>query len=120
MTSKVNLGKKWSSSLSVLVGRAIETAKQSKLKLRHGAILFASMNQVQYCSCNEVGHHVCGYDVPSLHAEAQCLRPIYNRTARRASLGGVGKRCHQGKKGRREKLQGVGGENHIRRSTMRL
>lgn len=78
----MNLGKNWSSSMARLVGLAMESAEDSTLQLRHGAVLFSSKNQICQTSCNQVGHRVCGYDVPSLHAEANCLKPIYNRASR--------------------------------------
>lgn len=78
----VNLGKNWSSSLSNLVSKAIETAQTSELDLRHGAVLFSSMKQVHHSCCNQLGDKICGFDVPNLHAEANCLKPIYNRVSR--------------------------------------
>lgn len=78
----MNLGKKLSTSLSKLVNIAIDTATESLLPMRHGAVLFASKKHILSASCNESGNRVCGFDVPSLHAEANCLRPIYNRAGR--------------------------------------
>lgn len=93
----MNLGKKWSSSLSKLVSVAIETAQTSKLPLRHGAVLFASKKQICQCCCNGVGNRICGFDVPSLHAEASCMKTIYNRASRlgRRYQGRRGKRCEK-------------------------
>jgi hypothetical protein len=68
--------------LSQLVDLATEAATHSTLPIRHGAVLFSSKNRIYQTCCNDVGHRVCGYDVPSLHAEALCLKPIYNHWAR--------------------------------------
>lgn len=94
----MNLGKKWSSSLSNLVSAAIESARTSQLPLRHGAVLFSSKKQIHQCCCNEIGHRICGFDVPSLHAEANCMKPIYNRASRfgHRYQGRKGKRCEKG------------------------
>lgn len=77
-----NLGKNWSSSLCKLVNLAMNTAQDSCLSLRHGAVLFSSKKQVHCTSCNGIGDKICGFDVPSLHAEANCMKPIYNRAGR--------------------------------------
>ena len=90
----MNLGKCLTASLSKLVSIAIESAQTSQLALRHGAVLFSSKNQIQNTCCNQVGTKICGFDVPSLHAEANCLRPIHNRA------GKFGCR-HQGRKAKR-------------------
>lgn len=78
-----NLGKNLPASLTKLVNKAMECAHTSKLPLRHGAILFSQSGKHIYeTSCNCYGNRICGYDVPSLHAEANCLKPIYNRAGR--------------------------------------
>lgn len=84
-----NLGKNWSQALSKLVDLASETAGNSCFSMKHGAVLFSGLKQIHQTGFNQFGHRACGYDVPSLHAEACCLRPIYNRAGR---LG----QCHQG------------------------
>jgi len=86
----VNIGKNWSCSLTNLVNLAMETARLSQLKLRHGAILFSKKSAIHYTCCNGVGDKICGYDVPSLHAEARCLKPITDRASRFG-------RCYQGR-----------------------
>jgi hypothetical protein len=69
----------------------MQCAQESKLALRHGAILFdQSGKQVLQTSCNGHGHKIFGYDVPSLHAEANCLRPIHQRL-----ITGRGKKCRE-------------------------
>jgi hypothetical protein len=68
-----------STSLSNLVSLASENAKRSPLQIKHGAVLFTSRNQVYQTSHNDVGHRICGFDVPSLHAEAMCLKFVHNR-----------------------------------------
>lgn len=73
----VNLGKKWSLSLHHLVELAMWEAQQSSQPHRHGAVLYASMNDIRNTSHNCSGHRLCGYDVPNLHAEANCLKPVY-------------------------------------------
>lgn len=86
--SPVNLGKQWPASLAKLVDKAVECAQKSQLAARHGAILFGqSGKQIHQVSCNDHGNKICGFDVPSLHAEANCLKPIYNRAGR------LGARC---------------------------
>jgi hypothetical protein len=79
---ETNLGMNWSLSLSKLVGIARETAAQSTLSIRHGAVLFSSKNQILQTSCNGLGHKTCGFNVPSLHAEAGCLRSLYARACK--------------------------------------
>ena len=85
----INLGKKWSCAMTNLINIAHEMANLSPLRLRHGAVLFSKKSDVQYKSCNCPGDKIYGYDVPALHAEARCLKPITGRVTR---LG----RCHQG------------------------
>jgi hypothetical protein len=94
----MNLGKNWPSSLSNLVSAAVEIAQESKLPLRHGAVLFSTKKQIHQSCCNEAGHKICGYDVPSLHAEANCMKPIYNRAGRFGCRyqGRKAKRCEKG------------------------
>lgn len=77
-----NLGKNWSSSLCKLVDLAINVAQNSRMPMRHGAVLFSSKNSVYQTCCNGIGERVCGFDVPSVHAEANCLKPLYNRIGR--------------------------------------
>jgi len=60
----------------------MECAQKSELPLRHGALLFNNKKNILQTSCNCHGNKICGYDVPSLHAEANCLKPIYNRAGR--------------------------------------
>src|SRR6187401_3034944 len=81
-SSSINLGKNWPASFSKLVNLAMESAQESQLPLRHGAVLFSNKKQIVQTSCNCYGNKICGYDVPSLHAEANCLKPIYNRAGR--------------------------------------
>jgi hypothetical protein len=84
-TQMINLGKKLSNAMSNLVLMARDAAMQSRLTLRHGAVLFSKKHIHQAC-CNDLGSKVCGFDVPSLHAEANCLKPIYNRAGRLGCL----------------------------------
>lgn len=77
----VNLGQQWSKSLRHLVELAIGEAQQSPVSIKHGAVLFSSMNCVHQVDHNDMGSRVCGYDVPSLHAEAKCLRSLYCRSS---------------------------------------
>lgn len=93
-----NLGKNWSLSLAKLVNLAMNTAQDSQLSLRHGAVLFSSKNQVRCTGCNGTGDKICGFDVPSLHAEANCMKHIYNLTGRfgHHCRGGGTKRCQRG------------------------
>jgi len=58
-----------------LVNHAIDSAQNSELNIRHGAVLFTGQN-IMYSSCNCHGSKIWGYDVPSHHAEAGCLRPL--------------------------------------------
>jgi tRNA(Arg) A34 adenosine deaminase TadA len=81
-----NLGKKWSIPLGKIVNNAIETAKHSCLKIRHGAVLFGKLKDIVTSEFNDYGHCVCGFDVPSRHAEAKCLKPIYNKMSRSGKL----------------------------------
>src|SRR5439155_26578577 len=92
-------GKKWSASFSQLVNKAMECAQKSELPLRHGAVLFSNKNRILQTSCNCYGNKICGYDVPSLHAEANCLKSIYSQSRR------VGQRyqCGHTKKYREER-----------------
>lgn len=78
-----------SSRILRLVDQAKCVAEQSKMALRHGAVMF-HQNSVITTSCNSTGDALCGYDVPSLHAEATCLKHIYN--SRSCSFGS---RCRQ-------------------------
>jgi len=87
---QTNLGKQWSSALNNLISLAVEQARQSPLSLKHGAVLFTSKKRVCHAAHNDQGHRVCGYEVPSLHAEAVCMHTIYCRSARE------GRHCHQG------------------------
>ena len=82
-----NLGKNLTTNLARLVEKAKESAGDSKLPLRHGAVLFTSKKSIHQISCNSHGHKACGYDVPSQHAEANCLKPLYNRVAREGRQG---------------------------------
>ena len=77
-----NLGKNLSPSFSKLVAQAMECAQKSELPLRHGAVLFSNKKVILQSSCNCYGNKICGYDVPSLHAEANCMKTIYNRSGR--------------------------------------
>ena len=62
-----------------MISVAKECGAQSEFNRgRHGAVLFTG-NQVVYKSCNDFGPKMWGYDVPSKHAEASCLRPLYNQ-----------------------------------------
>lgn len=74
----VNLSKR----LSNLLSMAIERATESKMDLRHGAILFGKGGDVLNGSCNCHGHKIYGYDVPSLHAEARCLQPLEKKRSK--------------------------------------
>ena len=70
-------------SFSKLVKIATESANQSVLAMRHGAVLFNhSGRQVININCNSHGSKICGYDVPSIHAEANCLKSVYNLAGR--------------------------------------
>jgi hypothetical protein len=75
----MNLGKLWSVSLTRLINLAIDSASKSTFQLKHGAVLFSSKNSVCQTSYNQHGNRICGYDVPSIHAEANCLNSIYKR-----------------------------------------
>ncbi len=98
-----NLGKKWSANLARLIDTAKLSALNSELSLRHGAVLFSKKTVVHQVSCNSYGHKTCGFDVPSLHAEANCLKPLYNRLAREGRQGSllqVGRITGQREKGK--------------------
>jgi hypothetical protein len=75
----INLGKQWSSTLTRLVDLAVMNAEQSPLQIRHGAVLFGIKGRVIKSSCNQQGHRVCGFNVPSLHAEANCVQSLHTR-----------------------------------------
>lgn len=76
-----NLGKNWSNNLCKIVDLAINNALKSSLSWRHGAVLFSKKTVIS-TACNCLGNRICGYDVPSIHAEAQCLHNIYRRAGR--------------------------------------
>ena len=71
-----NLGKKWSATMCRLVGYAIDCAHDSLMRLKHGAILFSAKKQIHYSCCNREGNKICGFDVPSIHAEACCINAM--------------------------------------------
>lgn len=76
----INLGKCVSSRLMSFMTLARDEAKKSSLLHRHGAVLFGHSSKAPITtSCNCSGHHVCGYDVPSQHAEAGCLKFLHGR-----------------------------------------
>lgn len=58
-----------------LIEKAVQCAKESKLPQRHGAILFSNSGKRTYqIRYNDHGDKVCGFDVPSVHAEANCMK----------------------------------------------
>jgi hypothetical protein len=83
-------GQQISSSLSALVELARQTAFESKLALHHGAVLFRqSGKHILETKCNSEGNRICGYDVPSCHAEANCLTFFSRQEHRRQCWKGL-------------------------------
>lgn len=64
-----------------MVDLATTEAYQSIVGLKHGAVLFSSTNKIISVSHNNYGSLSCGYHVPSLHAESECLNQgLYRRS----------------------------------------
>lgn len=68
-----------------MLNTAINYARKSTMYYRHGAILFGKGNRVLHGSCNCSGSTLYGYKVPSQHAEANCLRPLFNQCSQKQS-----------------------------------
>jgi len=84
-----------SNSLSTLLESATYYASKSQMDFKHGAVLFGHGKKIYYGACNSNGNKLYGFDIPSQHAEANCLRLLNNR-------------AHCGRtKNRREKYQCV-------------
>jgi hypothetical protein len=70
-----------------MIGLAIDEALKSSVNLKHGAVLFGQGGQrVYHHARNDHGNRICGYRVPSIHAEANCLHWIYRQTHRMKKL----------------------------------
>lgn len=82
-----------SCAIDKLINIAIATAQQSCMQYRHGAVLFSSRSTIACTSCNTSGNRINGYDVPSLHAEAQCLHHLRNLGRGRRRFGWNHKLC---------------------------
>lgn len=82
-----DLGASWSASWGRMINLAIESAHKSTTTPRHGAVLFTNRRKIITCACNGPGTRTCGYDVPSVHAEAHCLQNArFRRKVRGSSL----------------------------------
>jgi len=68
----------WTPYWTFLMTIATKCAIQSSCAFRHGAVLFAK-NKIYATGCNKSGNHVLGYEVPSVHAESQCLETYWGR-----------------------------------------
>lgn len=66
-----------SNRLTNIYRLAISNAKQSTMAVKHGAVLFGNGNRVYAQKSNCSGGKVISYDVPSIHAEANCLTYLY-------------------------------------------
>lgn len=72
-----------SASLRKLVDHAITASLQSPMSSRHGAVLFSqSGRKIHNTSFNQYGNQICGFDVPAVHAEASCLKPLHDKCGR--------------------------------------
>ncbi len=72
-----------SASLRKLVDQAVKSALLSPMASRHGAVLFSqSGRKIHTTGFNEYGNSICGFDVPAVHAEAKCLKPLHDKCGR--------------------------------------
>lgn len=64
---------------------AMDVAEDAESPFHHGAVLFTH-HTVYNTSCNSQGSSIYGYDVPAVHAEASCLKPLYSRQRRKGGI----------------------------------
>lgn len=79
-------------SMSRILNIAMETARQSPINAKHGAVLFSHTGKHIYANksnCN--GHKAMGYHVPAIHAEACVLHTINNYLTHK----GKGRQCRE-------------------------
>jgi hypothetical protein len=67
----INISKR----LNKLIDEAMDIARFSQLHDRHGAVMFNTSGKIIVSKAhNKHGNNICGYDVPSIHAEANCIQ----------------------------------------------
>ena len=74
----IEINKMHSQSINKLVNRAMEVAMKSTFQsYKHGAVLFSCHNDIIGSGYNQHGTtKLFNFCVPSLHAEADCLRTL--------------------------------------------
>ena len=72
-----------SNRLQKILDLAVDTAEDAESPFKHGAVLF-SHHTIYNSSCNSQGGNIYGYNVPALHAEASCLKPLHTRHFRQS------------------------------------
>lgn len=69
-----------SQAINKLVNKAIEVAEYSDFSYKHGAIMFSCRNNIVCSGFNQYGTtKLLNFCVPSLHAEAHCLKIMLRR-----------------------------------------